>query len=104
MDLINQYLRAVAARLPRTQRDDITAELRDIILSRIESREAGLGHRLTDDEVEEELRALGHPIMVAARYRQEPQHLVGPSLYPYWMFGVKIALAIQATAVLVMLV
>ncbi|MBW8882170.1 MAG: hypothetical protein JF615_12345, partial [Asticcacaulis sp.] len=104
MDLINQYLHAVAALLPRAQRDDITAELRDIILSRIESREAGLGHRLTDDEVEEELRAVGHPILVAARYREEPQHLLGPSLYPYWMFGVKIALAIQATAVLVMLI
>lgn len=104
MDLINQYLHAVAALLPRAQRDDITAELRDIILSRIEAREAGLGHRLTDDEVEEELRAVGHPILVAARYRQEPQHLVGPSLYPYWLFGVKIAIAVEATAVLVMLI
>lgn len=103
MDLINEYLRAVAALLPRAQREDITAELRDIILSRIEAREAALGHRLTDDEIEAELRAVGHPILVAARYRGEPQHLVGPSLYPYWIFGVKIAIAIEAAAILVML-
>jgi len=100
MDLVNQYLRAVAALLPRAKREDITAELRDIILSRIEAREAALGRRLGDEEVEEELRAVGHPILVAARYRDEPQHLVGPSLYPYWMFAVKIAIAIQIVAAL----
>jgi len=104
MDLINQYLRAVAALLPRAQRDDITAELRDIILSRIETREAQLAHRLSDNEIEEELRAVGHPILVATRYREEPQHLIGPSIYPYWMFGVKIAIAIEATTVLVALI
>jgi hypothetical protein len=101
MDLIDQYLRAVAALLPRAQRDDITAELRDIILSRIEARESALGRPLTEAEIEEELRVVGHPILVAARYRDEPQHLVGPSLYPYWMFAVKIAITIQlAVAVL----
>jgi len=104
MDLINAYLRAVAALLPRGQRDDITAELRDIILSRIEAREAALGRRLTDAEIEQELRAVGHPIVVAARYREEPQQVVGPALYPYWMFAVKIAIAIQAAAVLVLLI
>jgi hypothetical protein len=104
MDLIEQYLRAVAALLPRGQREDITAELRDIILSRIEAREAALGRQLSDEEIEEELRAIGHPILVAARYRDEPQHLVGPALYPYWMFGVKIAIAIQAAGALVVLI
>jgi hypothetical protein len=104
MDLVNQYLRAVAALLPRAQREDITTELRDIILSRIEARETALGRPLTNDEIEEELRAMGHPILVAARYRDEPQHLVGPSLYPYWMFGMKIAIAIQVAAALVTLI
>src|SRR6185503_18548511 len=56
MDLVNQYLRAVAALLPRAQRDDITAELRDIILTRIEAREAALGRKLSPDEIEQELR------------------------------------------------
>lgn len=45
-----------------------------------------------------------------ARQRQisivspEPEHLVGPSLYPYWMFGVKTAIAIQGVAALVTLI
>lgn len=104
MDLVTQYLRAVAALLPKDQREDITAELRDIILSRIEAREETLGRPLTGDEIEEELRVVGHPILVAARYRDDPQALVGPALYPYWMFGVKIAVAIQAFAGLISLI
>ena len=56
MDLVNEYLRAVAALLPKAQRDDIVAELRDTILNRIEEREADLGRPLTDDEVEAVLR------------------------------------------------
>ena len=67
MDLVNEYLRAVAALLPKAQRDDIVAELRDTILTRIEEREADLGRPLTDDEIEAVLREVGHPVVVAAR-------------------------------------
>jgi len=96
MDLVEEYLRAVAALLPRTQRDDIVAELRDTILSRKEEREAGLGRPLTADEIEALLREIGHPVVVAARYGEGPQHVVGPMLYPYWLFAVKAVLVIQA--------
>ncbi|HZZ67348.1 MAG TPA: hypothetical protein VFE18_04165 [Phenylobacterium sp.] len=105
MDLVNEYLRAVAALLPRAQREDIIAELRDTILSRIEEREADLGRPLTDDEVEAVLREVGHPVVIAARYREGPQHVVGPTLYPYWLFVVRVAIALQiATAVVVVFV
>jgi hypothetical protein len=96
MDLIEEYLRAVAALLARGQRDDIVAELRDTILSRKEEREAGLGRTLTPDEIEALLREIGHPVVVAARYGEGPQHVVGPMLYPYWLFAVKAVLLIQA--------
>jgi hypothetical protein len=89
MDLVEEYLRAVSLLLPKAQRDDITAELRDTILSRIEAREAELGRKLTDDETEQVLREVGHPMLVAARYREGPQHAVGPALYPYWAFAIK---------------
>jgi hypothetical protein len=104
MDLVNEYLRAVAALLPKAQREDIIAELRDTILSRIEEREADLGRPLTDDEVEAVLREVGHPVVIAARYREGPQHVVGPTLYPYWLFAVKAAIVLQvAVAAVVVL-
>jgi hypothetical protein len=105
MDLVNEYLRAVAAQLPKAQRDDIIAELRDTILTRIEAREAELGRPLTGEETEAVLREVGHPLVVAARYREGPQHVVGPALYPYWMFVVKVAIIIQiAVSALVLVI
>src|SRR4051812_42076123 len=87
MDLGEEYLRAVSLLLPQEQAEDIIAELRDTILSRIEAREAELGRPLSEAETEEVLREIGHPLVVAARYREGPQHVVGPALYPYWAFA-----------------
>lgn len=105
MDLIDRYLAAVAAQLPQDERADIVAELRDLILSRFEAREEELGRALTDDEKEAILREIGHPLVVAARYRKGPDSLVGPELFPYWLFGVKagllIMLAVHAIVLLV---
>ena len=89
MDMIDRYLNAVAAQLPQDERADIVAELRDLILSRFEAREEELGRALTEDEQEAILREIGHPLVVAARYRKGPDSLVGPELFPYWLFGVK---------------
>ena len=95
MTLVEDYLRAVALLLPKAQRDDIVAELRDTVLSRIEAREAELRRAPTDDETEAVLREIGHPLVVAARYREGPQHVIGPALYPYWLFAVRVAVTIQ---------
>ena len=94
MDLIDRYLNAVAAQLPQDERADIVAELRDLILSRFEATEEELGRALTEDEQEAILREIGHPLVVAARYRKGPDALVGPELFPYWMFGVKAGLMV----------
>ena len=68
-DMIDRYLEAVAAQLPVEEREDIIAELRDLILSRVEAKEETLDRALTDDEREAILKAIGHPLVVAARYR-----------------------------------
>lgn len=108
MTMLDTYLDAVAAQLPRDTRDDIVAELRDTLLNRFEEREAELGRALTDDEREDILRAMGHPLVVAARYGRGPQSLIGPELFPYWLFAVKaglfILLAVQALGLVIHLV
>ncbi len=104
MDLLEHYLSAVAAQLGKDQREDIVAELRDTLLTRFEEREEALGRPLTDDEREAILRDMGHPLVVAARYGKGPHHLVGPELFPWWLFAVKAGLmvivAIQAVVLL----
>ncbi|HWQ87943.1 HAAS signaling domain-containing protein [Brevundimonas sp.] len=108
MDMIDRYLNAVAAQLPQDERADIVAELRDLILSRFEAKEEELGRALTEDEQEAILREIGHPLVVSARYRKGPDHLVGPELFPYWLFGVKagllVLLAVQAISLFIHLV
>jgi hypothetical protein len=96
MDMIDQYLDAVAAQLPEAERADIVAELREMILSSFEAKESQLHRALKDDERLEILRAIGHPLVVAARYRKGPEALIGPELFPYWLFAVKAGLLVQA--------
>ncbi len=95
MDMLEDYLRAVSRLLPRTKREDIIAELRDEILTRIEARESELNRSLTEDETERLLREFGHPIVVAGRYRDGTQYSVGPALYPYWFFAVRLAIVLE---------
>jgi hypothetical protein len=100
MDLLDRYLAAVAALLPAAQREDIIAELRDTLLNQMEEKEAELGRPLTAQEREAVLRAFGHPIAVAGRYTA-PRALIGPELYPFYMFAVKglLLLAAVVTAI-----
>ncbi|PIB93704.1 hypothetical protein CSW62_20270 [Caulobacter sp. FWC2] len=99
-DLIDRYLAAVAALLPKDQRQDIIAELRDLIMNRVEEQEAVLRRPLDKREIEALLRDIGHPIAVAGRYGPRTA-LIGPELYPFWEFGVKVLLAIAAIAAIV---
>jgi hypothetical protein len=95
MDLLDRYLAAVAALLPKAQRQDIVAELRDLLLSRMEDKEAQLGRPLDRAEREAVLKAFGHPIAVAGRFGT-PRSLIGPELYPFYIFAVKAALLLAA--------
>ncbi|PVM90120.1 hypothetical protein [Caulobacter endophyticus] len=95
MDLLDRYLGAVAALLPKAQREDIVAELRDLLLNRIEEKEEALGRPLTDKEREAVLKDFGHPLAVAGRYGPQ-RSLIGPTLYPFYIFALKIALAVAA--------
>ena len=96
MTLKERYLKAVAAQLSGKTRDDIIAELDDAIMTRMEAREAELGRPLTEADEEAVLRQTGHPLIVAAQYGSGPHHVVGPELYPWWMFGVKVGLTLLA--------
>jgi len=89
MDLVERYIEAVKFWLPKKLRDDIAAELREDIRSEIDEAEHEKGRPLTVDEVAAILKARGKPMTVASRYL--PQHaLIGPELYPIYIFVLKI--------------
>jgi len=92
VELLDRYLYEVRRYLPPAQQDDIIAELSDTIQSQFEERERLLGRPLTDSEEASIVKAFGHPKIVASRY-QPAQYLIGPEIYPFYWYTLKIALA-----------
>jgi hypothetical protein len=96
MDLIDNYLNAIRWNLPRAANaDDVIAELRDVIASRVEDCEESLSRPLDRDETSAILRDFGHPLVVAARYGTQ-QWLIGPDLFPFYLFSLKVVVALSA--------
>lgn len=93
MDLVERYIEAVKFWLPARLKEDIAAELTEDIRSQIEEAEHEKGRPLSEDEVAALLKERGSPLYVASRYM--PQHtLIGPELYPLYIFVLKIVAAI----------
>lgn len=93
MELLDRYLKAVKAWLPKAQQDDIIKELSDDILSQMEDKESELGRPLTEAEQSAILKHHGHPMLAASRYWPR-QHLIGPTVFPIYWFVLKITVAI----------
>jgi hypothetical protein len=95
MDLLERYLQAIRKYLPwtlsRARQDDIVAELRANYESQLEEREAELGRKLTEGEMVDWLKQLGAPMQVAAHY-QPVQYLIGPTLFPMYLYVLRLAL------------
>ena len=89
MELLDRYLQAVRKYLPTRRQDDIIAELRANMESQIEDRESELGRPLTRGEMEDLLRKMGSPVIVASRY-QPQQYLIGPSLFPLYLYVLRL--------------
>lgn len=90
MELIERYLQAVGFWLPKTQKQDILAELSEEIRSQVDDKQSGLGRNLNEVEIEAILKKLGSPILVANRYLPQ-QHLIGPVLFPIYKLVLKMA-------------
>jgi hypothetical protein len=93
MELVERYLAAVDAQLPANMREDVIAELRDTLLTRIEEMEAKLGRAVEHADVEAMLRDFGHPLVVAGRYRTH-RHLIGPEVYPFYVVALQMVLGV----------
>jgi hypothetical protein len=100
MNLVERYLAAICRELPRRNADEIVAELKDVLLSKIEDQEADLGRPLTDKEIEQMLIAFGHPLIVAGAYRKT-QYLIGPEMFPFWLATMRTVLMIGGAILLV---
>ncbi|HEX7729034.1 MAG TPA: hypothetical protein VF392_08360 [Terracidiphilus sp.] len=97
MEILERYLQAVKKYLPWQRQDDIIAELRANLEAQIEDAEAEHGRPLTSAEIEELLKKMGPPMLVAGRF-QPQRSLIGPTLFPVYLYVLRIALT-WATAI-----
>lgn len=86
--LLDRYLNAIRASLPKARAGDITAEIADELQSQMDERQGTLGRLLTSDEEAAIIKAYGHPAVVAARYGSV-QYLIGPELLPLYWFALR---------------
>jgi len=106
MELLDRYLKAIASYLPSAQKDDIVRELSEDIHAKIEDKQAELGRPLAEPEIEAILKAYGHPLLVAGRYRQDERRvafgkqLIGPLLFPFYIKVLQFNLGITSVVLL----
>jgi hypothetical protein len=97
MTLVDRYFETLRVFLPGDDHADVIRELREDIDERVSETEAALGRRLKDAEEAAVLKPLGHPLLLASRYRPQ-RHLIGPLVFPYYWLALRVAL-VGVTAV-----
>jgi len=109
MELLDQYLKSIRSCLPSEQRDDIVNELSENIHSQIEDKEAELGRPLGEADVQAILKRLGHPLLVASRYRRDQRSVafghqwIGPVLFPFYVKVLSFNLGLTGIVILIVL-
>jgi hypothetical protein len=107
MTPLERYLKTMKPYLPPTQRQDILDEIADSLQSQMEDKEEELGRPLTEAEQDALLTRYGHPLAVAARYRQDNRTftfgrvLIGSELFPFYLRNVKWACGLAFCAVVI---
>lgn len=91
MNLLDRYLLAVKKYLPWKRQDDILAELKANLESQLEEKESDLGRPLTPSEMQDWVKHLGPPMVMAGRY-QPQQYLIGPTIFPMYWWVMRLAL------------
>jgi hypothetical protein len=100
MTLIDLYVAEVGKRLPLRSRTDIEAELRSTLQDMLEDRSRKAGRPVDDAMVKDLLKEYGPPDKVAATYHPT-QYLIGPRLFPFFRFVLRIVLTVLTVVLLV---
>ncbi len=100
MQLIDNYMNELSRFLPTENRDDILVELRTSIEEQVADHAREQGHEPDIDDEKSVLRRFGHPLKVASEY-QTQRYLIGPALFPGFVYTLKIILVVVLSLQLV---
>jgi hypothetical protein len=102
MDMIDLYVAEVGKQLPWRGRHDIEAELRSTLQDMLDDRSKRANRPVDDDMIKALLTEYGPPNRVAATY-QPARYIIGPRLYPFFIFVLKIVLTVLTVVMAVTL-
>ncbi len=100
MKITDRYVAEVGKHLPQKSRGDIEAELRSTLEDMLEDRSQKRGCPVDDAMAIELLKEYGSPEQVAATYHPT-QYLIGPRVYPFFLFVLKIVFTVLTVVLLV---
>src|SRR4051794_1869344 len=98
--ILDRYLTAVKFWLPKSQRDDIAAELAANLQSEIDDRAAAEGRAASEDDLAAILKQHGPPLLVASRYQEKHRtvnfggQIIGPIVFPFYWIALKVTLVL----------
>lgn len=102
MNLIDRYVAEVGKNLPLLKgREDIEKELKSTLEDMLEDRTQKTGQARDEAMEIEVLKEYGSPQKVAATYNPHP-YLIGPKLFPFFLFVSKIVLTVVVSVMLVL--
>ncbi|GAA1851465.1 hypothetical protein [Brevibacterium marinum] len=90
--LTDIYVDNVIGHLPEKSREDIAAEIRATINDMVEDRLGEFDHPAEEQSAAAErevLEELGDPLLLSREYTNSPQHLIGPSSYPLYIWSLR---------------
>ena len=91
MDWIEMYIDEVVRHVPPKRREEAATSIRQSI-------EAALPEHPTEADVKRVLEEIGHPTVVAARYK-EGQYVIGPRFFPMYVTVIKLVVPIVLAVV-----
>lgn len=87
MNYIERYIYAVKKYLPASQKKEVTADIRSLILDQVSNDD-------TPENVEKVLKSIGSPKKIAYSYRNQNRYLIGPDHFELYIDVLKAALSI----------
>jgi hypothetical protein len=93
MNLLDRYISEIGEHLPHKSRSDIETEIRSTLEDMLEDCSAASGSPVDDEMIIDLLKDYGSPEKIAATY-QPDKYLIGPKLYPSFIFVIKIVGAV----------
>lgn len=82
--MISNYLYTIGKYLPRAQRDDVLKEIEVNLYDYLEEKYGEIDY--TDEQIEDAIRLMGHPMKVAEAYMDAPRCLISSAhIDTYWL-------------------